>query len=117
MLGTEETEQVNTRIISATNKDLGEMVSKGHFREDLLHRINVIEINVPPLRQRPDDILPLAIHFLGIFCSKNHIRLKQLTPSAEAVLISHNWSGNVRELQGCIGSFGIIFWIRVVPRP
>ena len=108
MLGTEEVENVDVRIISATNKDLDDLVARGIFREDLLHRINVIEINIPPLKQRPDDILPLAYHFLSMFCSQINVPLKKLTPSAEAVLLTYNWPGNVRELRNIIEKITIL---------
>lgn len=108
MLGTEETEKVDVRIISATNKNVGTMVSESVFREDLLHRINVIEIYIPPLRDRPDDVLPLAYHFLEIFCNRRKIEMKRLTPSAEAVLLSHNWPGNVRELRNIIEKITVL---------
>ena len=108
MLGTEETGSVDVRIISATNKDLNEQVSRGVFREDLLHRINVIEINVPPLRKRPDDILPLSNHFIEIFCAQSKIPIKKLTLSAEAALLSHSWPGNVRELRNVIEKITIL---------
>ena len=93
-LGSSKTRRVSVRVISATNADLRAEVSAGRFREDLFYRLNVIEIAVPPLADRPDDILPLAYHFLedGI----------ALDASAETALLRHSWSGNVRELQNSI---------------
>ncbi len=108
MLGNEHIENVDVRVISATNKDLNALAAKGAFREDLLHRINVIEINIPPLRERPDDILPLANYFLEMYCSRNKIPIKKLTPSAEAVLLSYSWPGNVRELRNVIEKITIL---------
>ncbi|MBN2029861.1 sigma-54-dependent Fis family transcriptional regulator [bacterium] len=108
ILGNEHEENVDVRIISATNKNLEDLVARGIFREDLLHRINVIEINIPPLRQRPDDILPLTNHFLEIYCAHNKIRTKRLTPSAEAVLLAYNWPGNVRELRNIVEKMTVL---------
>lgn len=97
-IGSENFEQIDLRIIAATNKDLKDMVAKGTFREDLYHRVNVIEIHIPPLDQRPSDILPLVDYYLQKSCTKNKIELKQLSPDAQAVLTNHKWEGNVREL-------------------
>lgn len=108
MLGTEEVSKVDIRIICATNKDLRSMVAADTFREDLLHRINVIEINIPPLRDRPDDIIPLANHFIEMFSAEKNKKKKRLTTSAEAVLISHSWPGNVRELRNIIEKITVL---------
>lgn len=97
-VGSENMERIDIRLIAATNKDLKNMVSKGTFREDLFHRINIIEIYIPPLNKRPSDILPLIEYYLGKTCSKNKIKKKELSPDALAVLINHKWDGNVREL-------------------
>ncbi len=101
-VGAEHTEFVNVRYIFATNKNLKEMVDRGEFRDDLWHRINVIEIHIPPIRERPEDILPLALHFIEKFCSENNLEKKQLTPDAEAALLTHKWFGNVRELRNFV---------------
>ena len=90
-LGSNEEKQVKVRVISATNADLGAMIKAGTFREDLLYRLNVIELALPPLARRSDDILPLAEHFLGDG--------KSLDASAQAALLRHAWPGNVRELK------------------
>ena len=82
--------------------DLENLVSEGKFREDLYYRINTVHINLPPLRERPDDIVPLAEVFLKDFAEKYHRPLTGLEPSAAEVLRSHRWSGNIRELQNCI---------------
>ena len=99
MVGGERLEKVNARIISATNQNLEELIAKGLFREDLFHRINVLEINIPPLRERPEDIVPLAHYFLDYYCRENGFTPKALAPSAVAVLIAYHWPGNVRELK------------------
>ena len=98
-VGTESQENADVRLISATNKHLEEMIQGASFREDLYHRINVIEIRVPPLRERPSDILPLMEHFLEQYCRQNNVEKKRLAPDAEALLLSHSWPGNVRELR------------------
>jgi len=108
MIGNGDVEKVDVRLISATNKNLEELVAQGKFREDLLHRINVMEIYIPPLRERPDDILPLTKHYLEMFCSQKNILMKRLTPCSEAVLLSHNWPGNVRELRNVIEKVTIL---------
>jgi DNA-binding NtrC family response regulator len=89
-LGSSQTRRTRVRVISATNADLKEAIRAGRFREDLYYRLNVIEIEVPPLASRPDDILPLAAAFLGPG--------RRLSAEAEAALLAHAWPGNVREL-------------------
>lgn len=98
-LGESKERKIDVRLISATNMPLDEMVHKGTFRQDLLFRINTVELLLPPLRQRGQDIVLLAQHFLQIFSNKYHKALKSLTPKAESTLLSYSWPGNVRELQ------------------
>jgi DNA-binding NtrC family response regulator len=93
-LGSSRTRQARVRIVSATNADLRAMIREGRFREDLFYRLNLIEIVVPPLARRPEDILPLAEHFLGDG--------PQLSEDAREVLLHHDWPGNVRELRNSI---------------
>lgn len=93
---------VNIRLICATNRDLSRMVSEGKFREDLLYRINTIVIEVPPLRDRVDDIPILANHFLKIYCEKYNRDPVRLNTHALEKLSNHIWPGNVRELQHAI---------------
>ncbi len=93
-LGSSKTRQVKVRVISATNADLRGMIDEGKFREDLYYRLNVIELNLPPLAARPDDIIPLAEHFLGEGVS--------LSSDARAALEDYTWPGNVRELKNSI---------------
>ncbi|MBN1829342.1 MAG: sigma-54-dependent Fis family transcriptional regulator [Deltaproteobacteria bacterium] len=101
-VGGDEALAVNVRVIAATNKDLHEEVLQGRFREDLFYRLNVIELTVPPLRERRDDISLLAHHFLKYFSKKNSKNIKGLTPQAMNRLIRHQWPGNVRELMNVI---------------
>ena len=93
---------VNIRLICATNTDLEQMVREGRFREDLYYRINTVHIALPPLRERREDIVPLAERFVGQFAEKYHRPLAGLDESAKAVLEDGQWSGNIRELQNCI---------------
>ncbi len=99
MLGSANSIKVDVRIIAATNRDLNQMVHNGEFREDLYHRLNVINIHVPPLRERPDDILPIARHFLAMFTDSYNKRINDFTEDASQILRRHNWPGNVRELR------------------
>jgi len=93
---------VNIRLICATNMDLEQLVREGRFREDLYYRINTVHITLPALRERREDIVPLAERFIGQFAEKYHRPLTGLDESAKTVLESGRWSGNIRELQNCI---------------
>lgn len=94
--------EVNVRIISATNKDLLEEIKRGNFREDLYHRLNVIPIHVPPLRERIEDIPLLVEHFSKIICEKNKFPQKKYSDSALKAFQSQQWKGNVRELKNVV---------------
>lgn len=93
---------VDIRLICATNTDLGKLVREGRFREDLYYRINTVHIELPPLRERRENIIPLAMRFLKTFAEKYHRPLEGIDASAQTALIAHSWSGNIRELQNCI---------------
>ena len=93
---------VNIRLICATNRDLAQLVRDGRFREDLYYRINTVHIALPPLRERREDIVPLAERFIRQFADKYHRPLSGLDESAKALLENGRWSGNIRELQNCI---------------
>ncbi|MBO5769096.1 MAG: sigma-54-dependent Fis family transcriptional regulator, partial [Bacteroidales bacterium] len=90
------------RLICATNKNLEKMVRDGLFREDLYYRINTIPLALPPLRDRNDEIVPLAELFLKKYAARYHRSVKSLSAEAVSLLCSHRWSGNIRELQNCI---------------
>ena len=93
---------VNIRLICATNMDLEQLVREGRFREDLYYRINTVHIVLPPLRERREDIVPLAERFVGQFAEKYHRGVSGLDDSAKAMLEGGRWSGNIRELQNVI---------------
>lgn len=97
-VGSNERRPVDVRIVSATSKNLQEEIAKGAFREDLYHRINVVTVALPPLRQRQADIPELARHFVSVACLENGLAPKRLTPRATDVLGQFEWKGNVREL-------------------
>lgn len=92
----------DVRIIAATNKDLKTLSEKGKFRQDLFYRLNVVNINVPPLRDRIEDIPLLATHFLKEFARKNRRTIQGFTPNAMDMMIRYEWEGNIRELKNCI---------------
>jgi len=94
--------QVDVRIIAATNVDLRQLVREGKFREDLFYRLNVITIDLPPLRQRKEDILLLVEHFLRKYSQENERQYRRMTPEGLRPLISYSWPGNVRELENVI---------------
>ncbi|MBW2146118.1 MAG: sigma-54-dependent Fis family transcriptional regulator [Deltaproteobacteria bacterium] len=89
----------NVRVVAATNKNLLSEVRKGHFREDLYYRLNALSISIPPLRERKEDIIPLASYFLSQYCKKYCKRHIDISPEAEEVLRRYRWEGNVRELR------------------
>jgi DNA-binding NtrC family response regulator len=98
-LGSSTTRKANVRLVSATNVDLPRAIAAGQFREDLYFRLNVIELFVPPLGDRPDDVLPLAEHFLGQFAAREAKPAMRFGEDAVNALVNHEWPGNVRELQ------------------
>jgi PAS domain S-box-containing protein len=93
---------VDLRIIAATNRNLREAVREGAFRQDLYYRLNVIQLIVPPLRERPQDILPLARFFIEHYNTKFKRLIDGVTPEAESLLLAHDWPGNIRELRNAI---------------
>ena len=101
-VGGEKVIPVDVRVIAATNKDLDDLKNEGVFREDLYYRLNVVRLEIPPLRERREDIPLLARHFLDRFASKNNKEIKGLTPGAMDRLVRYNWPGNVRELMNAV---------------
>jgi two-component system, NtrC family, response regulator AtoC len=90
--------KVDVRLISTTNRDIKQAIEQKVLREDLYYRLNVVPVYIPPLRERPSDIIPLAEYFLKKLCQENHRPTKQLTPEARKKLLNYSWPGNVREL-------------------
>jgi DNA-binding NtrC family response regulator len=103
-VGGEQTIETDVRIIAATNRDLKEEIQKGSFREDLYYRLNVVNIRVPPLRERRDDIPLLAMSFLREFAGENGKKLEGFDPKARQALYAYPWPGNVRELRNSVES-------------
>jgi two-component system, NtrC family, response regulator AtoC len=94
--------KVDVRVVAATNRSLETLTKEGKFREDLFYRLNVIPITIPPLRDRRDDVLPLARHFLAELNTMFHKSIKGFTPDTERLLVGYHWPGNVRELRNLI---------------
>lgn len=101
-LGSDETQKIDVRFLAATNRDLTTEVATGRFREDLYWRLNVVNILVPPLRDRAEDLPVLANYFTRRYALKNHKEVKGLTPGALNLISRHQWPGNIRELQNAI---------------
>jgi DNA-binding NtrC family response regulator len=101
-LGGTRTLRVDVRLIAATNRDLPAMVQAGHFREDLYYRLNVVSIEMPPLRERKDDIVPLANTFIRKFAAELKKKIDGLETDAQKLLMRYNWPGNIRELENTI---------------
>jgi NtrC-family two-component system response regulator AlgB len=108
-LGENKIRFADVRVIAATNRDLETDVKTGRFREDLLYRLNVIEVTIPPLRERPEDILRLARWFLAFFARSTRRSLPELSPAAEQALLRYSWPGNVRELRNAIERAAILW--------
>ena len=101
-VGDDKSVPIDIRLICATNMDLAKMVKEGRFREDLFYRINTMVFHLPPLRERPDEIVPLAELFVMQYAEKYHRIARGLSEEAKKMLLRCRWSGNIRELQGCI---------------
>ncbi len=108
-VGENKTRRANVRLVAATNRDLEADVRAGRFREDLLFRINVVEVTVPALRERPEDVVPLARRFVAFFAKAAGRQPLELTPAFEQALLAHSWPGNVRELRNTIER-AVILW-------
>jgi NtrC-family two-component system response regulator AlgB len=113
-VGENKTRQANVRVLAATNRDIETDVKTGRFREDLWYRLNVIEIRVPPLRERPEDILHLARGFLSFFARSVRRPPFELSKTAETALLGYPWPGNVRELRNAIERAVILWPARVI---
>jgi two-component system nitrogen regulation response regulator NtrX len=107
-LGSEKVERVDVRLLCATNQNLVQMLAEKRFREDLYYRINVVPIHLAPLRERQEDIVPLAEHFLQHFCTIHHCERKELISDAQVFLKNQPWPGNVRELKNTMEKLVIL---------
>lgn len=101
-------QKVNLRVFSASNRNLMDLIKGNGFREDLFYRLNTLNIHIPPLRERKEDILPLALHFINQVCAENSLAPKQLSPQAQVWLLEQDWKGNIRELKNAIYR-GVVF--------
>jgi len=113
-LGSEKTITVDVRLIAATNKDLTDEVAEGRFREDLYYRLNVIHLEVPPLRERKEDIPLLMAHFLETYNKRNKRHVEGFTTRARAAMLSYDWPGNIRELANCVESAVVLTAQKVI---
>jgi two-component system, NtrC family, nitrogen regulation response regulator NtrX len=107
-VGGEQTIKVSVRVLSATNRDLSALVEQEKFREDLYYRLSVVPIRVPALRERPQDLRPLARYFLEEFCARNNFKSKTLDDAVFAVFEAYAWPGNARELKNAIERMAIL---------
>ncbi|MGD1071780.1 MAG: sigma-54 dependent transcriptional regulator [Bryobacteraceae bacterium] len=107
-VGGEQTIRVTVRVVAATNRDLSGMVAQGKFREDLFYRVAVVPIRVPALRERPQDIAPMAEYFLEDFCVRNGFRKKRFEPEVWAAFEEYSWPGNARELRNVVERMAIL---------
>ncbi len=101
-LGARKAIPLDVRLVAATNIDLARAVEAQHFRADLYYRLSVASVRLPPLRERVDDIVPLAQHFISVYRSRLHLGDVELTPQAQDALLSYSWPGNIRELENVI---------------
>jgi NtrC-family two-component system response regulator AlgB len=113
-LGENKTRRANVRTVAATNRDIEDHVRRGLFREDLLYRLNVIDLQLPPLRERPEDILRLARRFLIFFAKSARRRSQDLSKAAEEALRSYSWPGNIRELRNAIERAAILWPAQII---
>ena len=101
-LGSTQPVRVDVRIVTATNKRVDSLVAQGTLRDDLFYRLNVVRISIPPLRERPDDIIPLAQHFLEVYRKRAKKEIVGFAPDAAQAMLAHPWPGNVRELENAV---------------
>ncbi len=101
-LGGTRTQKVDVRLVAATNRDLSQMVATGAFREDLYYRLNVVSVEMPPLRERKEDIIPLAMFFVKKFAGELKKKIDGIDQEAQKMLLRYNWPGNIRELENSV---------------
>jgi NtrC-family two-component system response regulator AlgB len=115
-IGENRTRRANVRVLAATNRDLEKDVEAGRFREDLYYRLNVVDLQIPPLRDRREDILPLAGEFLAFFARQAGRAVPELSPAAQQALLNYSWPGNIRELRNALER-AIILWPGDITEP
>lgn len=115
-LGEGRTRRADVRVVAASNRDLEQEAKQGRFREDLLYRLNVVEVKLPALRERPEDIVPVARSFLAFFAKASNRPRVQLSPATEQMLLAYAWPGNIRELRNAIER-AVILWPAEVIEP
>jgi transcriptional regulator with PAS, ATPase and Fis domain len=116
-IGGSTARNIDFRLITATNENLEEMVRLGRFREDLFYRINVVPLDLPPLRQRDGDVPLLFDHYLKHFCAQENVEVKQIDPEVLEILEEYNWPGNVRELENLVQRLVLLVTgPRILPR-
>ncbi|HDL78263.1 MAG TPA: sigma-54-dependent Fis family transcriptional regulator [Bacteroidetes bacterium] len=101
-VGGAEPEKVDVRVIAATNKNLRPLIQEGRFREDLFYRLNVVTIEIPPLRERKEDIPALLAHYNKLFSEENNVKIRTFSTDALILLVEYNWPGNIRELKNVV---------------
>jgi formate hydrogenlyase transcriptional activator len=116
-LGSGRTHKIDIRLIAATHRDLGQMVSRNEFRSDLYYRLNVFPIEVPPLRERREDIVPLVMHFVNHCCPRMGKVISEVPPETLSAFRAYSWPGNIRELQNLIERAVILSTDGVLPNP
>lgn len=116
-LGSGLTHRINVRVVAATNRDLGQMVTRNEFRSDLYYRLNVFPIQVPPLRERRDDIRQLVLHFVDVFSRRMGKRIEQIPEATMEAFSAYYWPGNIRELQNLVERAVIRADGQVLPNP
>jgi two-component system, NtrC family, response regulator AtoC len=107
-VGSVKTKKINVRVITATAKDMEQEVVEGRFREDLFYRLNVITLQLPPLRERKEDIPQLCSHFLSMLNKKMNLTIEDVSPDAMGILLGQDWKGNIRELKNCLERAAIV---------
>jgi DNA-binding NtrC family response regulator len=107
-IGSNDDREVNVRVVAATSRNLEQMVKDKEFREDLYYRLNVVNLRLPPLRERREDIPLLLAHFLERICAETNRDVLGLSPALKAFLETHDWPGNVRQLRNCLESMIVL---------
>jgi transcriptional regulator with GAF, ATPase, and Fis domain len=116
-LGSGRSHKVDVRLVAATHRDLTEMIKRNEFRADLYYRLNVFPIQVPPLRERREDIVPLMMHYVDVYARRMGKQIEHMAPETVAAFTSYDWPGNIRELQNLIERAVLLSSDGVLPNP